>query len=396
MPRSRDLYMNKLKLARDEPFIKIITGVRRCGKSTLLDLFEAYLLGSGVDRSNIVRLNLDSRLLRTSVRDGDALYDVVRSSMGPGRNYVLLDEIQNARDWEGGLISMYTDLDADIYVTGSNAVMQSPDIEAKLVGRYIEIHVLPLSFSEYLDFTGEAGDKGRAFEDYMKYGGFPAVALTKPELRNTVMDGIYMTVLDLDVGVKNGIKDGALLRDLAEYLMDNVGNTVSAKGISDYLSSGGRANSHTTIGNYLAMMERAFLLYRAPRYDVRGKVRLKTLGKYYVVDTGFRDLRIRPWSYDRGRVLENVAYLELVRRGYSVDVGKVGIWEVDFIARKAKETIYVQVTYSMADPATAEREMRPLMRIEDNHRKLVLCMDRFDGDHMGIEVKNIVEWLLSD
>jgi predicted AAA+ superfamily ATPase len=396
MPKDRDSYLNKLKLAKDEPFIKVISGVRRCGKSTLLDLFETYLLGTGIKGKNIVRFNFDSRELRNTVKDSDSLYDLVVSKMGMGRNYVLLDEIQNIDDWEGALISMYTDLDIDIYVTGSNAIMQSPDMGAKLVGRYIEIQVFPLSFSEYIDFTEDKRTPVSVFEDYVKYGGFPAAALTKPELRSTVLDGIYRTVLDLDVGSKNNIKDRALLRDLAEYLIDNIGNVISSKGISDYLGSNGRATGHTTISNYLLMMEQAFLLYKAGRYDIKGKVRLKTLGKYYVVDVGIRDLIIRSWSDDRGRTLENIVYLELRRRGYEVSIGKVGDREVDFVATKQKERIYVQVAYLLSDESVLERELRPLRSIDDNHRKIILSMDNvIRDDYDGIESINIVDWLLT-
>ncbi|MDR3282605.1 MAG: ATP-binding protein [Candidatus Methanoplasma sp.] len=399
-PRDRPLYLDTLRKLRDGPFIKVITGVRRCGKSTLLDLYENYLVSEGVDPKNIVRINLDSREYRTSVKDADDLYDLVEGKLGAGRNYVMLDEIQNVADWEGALISMFTDMkDADLYVTGSNSV--TPDIGTKLVGRFVEVHVLPLSFREFLDFKGsDATAAGRGMqaelEEYLRFGGFPAVVLTSyPELKTTVADGIYGTILNLDVGIKNGVRDRALLKSLAEYLIDNAGNIVSAKSISDYLSSNGRRNSHTTVDNYIGMMTDAFLLYKAKRYDVNGKTALKTLDKYYVVDPGIRTLVMSTWNDDYGRILENTVYMELIRRGYDVSVGRVGTAEVDFVATKNRERAYYQVTQSLADEKTREREVGSLLSIRDGYEKVVLSMDRTTiDDYGGVKNVNIIDWLL--
>ncbi|MDR3206636.1 MAG: ATP-binding protein [Candidatus Methanoplasma sp.] len=395
MLRKRDVYLDKLKVAMDEPFIKVITGVRRCGKSSILELFEAHLLEAGKDASNIVKINLDAGDMRFRVNDRKALYDLVAERLGPGRNYILLDEIQNIKDWEGALISMYTDFDADIYVTGSNAIMSSPDLGAKLVGRYLETHVLPLSFSEYIDFTEDRRDPADVFPDYMRNGGFPAVALTKPELRRTVTDGIYETIKNLDLGKRHAVKDLALIRILADYMAENIGSSVSANSIADSLNKANVDSNNVTIRNYLEMMEQAFLLYKADRFDVMGKERLKTLGKYYIVDPGLRGLVINP-SEGRGKLLENIVFLELVRRGYSVSVGKVGGSEVDFVAERSdrNEIEYFQAAYEMGE-SVAEREYRPLMNIRDNWKKTILTMDRFaTGARDGIECIFVVDWLL--
>jgi len=398
IPKARDIYLNRLIEAMNAPVIKVISGVRRCGKSTLLDIFESHLISNGVEKDMIIRVNMDLRDVKEKVTDWKGMYDLVASKIKKGvRNYVLLDEVQNINDWESALISMYTEFDADFYVTGSNAMMLSPHLGTKLVGRFIEIPMLPLSFKEYMDFT-DSNNEDVSFRAYVKTGGFPSVALLHehPMLQKDMLIGIYSTVLDLDVGKKNEIRDAALLRDLAEYLIENIGNTVSAKSISDYLNSNGRKSSPHTIEDYLLMMERAFLLYRVRRYDIAGKLRLKTLGKYYVVDPGFRGL-IGGRPDGAGRVLENIVYLELIRRGYDVNIGKIGSREVDFIAeRRSDELMYVQVAKTLTDESTAERELRPLLEIKDNHPKLVISADpEFDEDRFGIKILNIIKWLLS-
>lgn len=396
--KARDEYLNRLIEAMDAPVIKVISGVRRCGKSALLNIFESYLISSGIEKERIIKVDMDLRDVKEKVKDWKDMYDLVAKKIKKGvRNYVMLDEVQNIDDWESALISMYAELDVDLYVTGSNAIMLSPHLGTKLVGRFIEIPVLPLSFKEYMDFTdSENGDV--SFREYVRTGGFPSVALLheRPALQKDMLMGIYSTVLDLDLAKKNEIRDGALLRDLAEYMIENVGNTVSAKSISDYLNSNGRKTNPHTIEDYMLMMERAFLLYRIKRYDISGKIRLKTLGKYYVVDPGFRGL-IGGRPDGAGRMLENIVYLELVRRGYDLSIGKVGAYEVDFMARgRSGDQMYVQVTQTMSEGSVAERELRPLLEIKDNHPKLILSMDpELTEDYSGIKHKNIVRWLLS-
>ena len=397
--KARDVYLNRMIEAMDAPVIKVLSGVRRCGKSTLLDLFESYLISIGIEKERIIRVDMDRREVKENISDWKGMYDTVANEIKKGvRNYVLLDEVQNIDDWESALISMYTELDADLYVTGSNAIMLSPHIGTKLVGRFIEIPILPLSFKEYMDFT-DSKNEDASFREYIKTGGFPSVALLheKPMLQRDMLAGIYSTVLDFDLAKKNEIRDPALLRDLVEYMIENVGNTVSAKSISDFLSSNGRKSNSHTIEDYLLMMERAFLLYRVQRYDISGKLRLKTLGKYYVVDPGFRGL-IGGRPDGAGRILENIVYLELIRRRYEVSIGKVGPYEVDFIARGwGDERMYVQVARTLSEESVAERELRPLLKIEDNHSKLILSMDPevMDG-HNGIKHRNIIRWLLDE
>ncbi|MCL2607252.1 MAG: ATP-binding protein [Methanomassiliicoccaceae archaeon] len=399
MPKARDTYLNRLIDSMDAPVIKVISGVRRCGKSTLLNLFESYLTSIGIEKERIVRIDTDTKDAKEKVSDWKGMYDLVAGQIKKGvRNYVLLDEVQNIDDWESALISMYTELDADLYVTGSNAMMLSPHLGTKLVGRFIEIPILPLSFKEYLDFT-DSKNEDASFREYIKTGGFPSVALLheRPMLQKDMLMGIYSTVLDLDLAKKNEIRSTALLRDLAEYLIENIGNTVSAKSISDYLNRSGRKSNPHTIEDYLLMMERAFLLYRVRRYDISGKLRLKTLGKYYVVDPGFRGF-IGGRPDGAGRILENIVYLELIRRGYEVSIGKVGSYEVDFIAKGwGDDIVYIQVTKTMSEESTAERELRPLLEIKDNHPKLIISMDpEMEDDHYGIKHRNIVRWLLGE
>jgi len=396
--KARDEYLKRLIEAVDVPVIKVISGVRRCGKSTLLDLFESYLLSNGIEEERIIRVDMDLRDFKEKVSNWKDLYDLVANKIKKGvRNYVLLDEVQNIDDWESVLISMYTELDADFYVTSSNAIMLSPHLGTKLVGRFIEITILPLSFKEYMDFT-DSKNEDVSFREYVKTGGFPSVALLheKPMLQKDMLRGIYSTIFDLELTKKNEIRDSVMLRDLAEYLIENVGNTVSANSISDYQNSSGRKSNPHTIEDYLLMMERAFLLYRVRRYDISGKLRLKTLGKYYVVDPGFRGL-IGGRPDGAGRILENIVYLELIRRGYEVSIGKIGPYEVDFIAKGwGDECIYVQVTKTMSEESVAERELRPLLEIKDNYPKLILSMDPdvVDDNDNGIKHSSIIRWLL--
>jgi len=364
----------------------------------LLDIFETYLISAGVEKERIVRINMDAKEMKKEVSNWSGMYDAVEKRMKKGvRNYVLLDEVQNITDWESALISIYTDLDADLYVTGSNAVMLSPNMGTKLVGRFFEIQMLPLSFKEYMDFT-DSGDRERSFDEYMRIGGFPLVALLhdRPALQKDVLSGIYSTVMDLDITDKNEIRDTALLKNLAEFLIENIGNTVSSKSISDNLTGSGRKSNPHTIEDYLLMMERAFLLYKVKRYDITGKLRLKTFGKYYVADPGFRGL-IGGRQDGSGRVLENIVYLELLRRGYEISIGKIGAYEVDFIADRHGERMYVQVVKTMPDKEAEEREFRPLLQIGDNHPKTVISMDpEMPGDRLGIKNRNIVRWLLEE
>ena len=291
------------------------------------------------------------------------------------------------------------DANVDIYITGSNAYLLSSEISTLLSGRYVEIKMQPLSFKEYLDFTqtDKGGNLEEKFNQYLRYGGLPTVVelLDNPDTIGPFLEGIYNTVLMKDVIERNGVRDAALLESILKFIAANVGSIVSTKKISDYLTSSGRKTTSDTIDSYLKMLENAFIIYRANRYDLKGKMFLKTLEKYYIVDMGIRNQLTGLRNTDYGHVLENIIYLELLRRGYEVTIGKIGTLEVDFVATKADEKIYYQICATILDEKTRERELRPLESIADNYPKYILTMDRsIFNDYSGIKVKNIMDFLL--
>ena len=398
--KNRDLYLTRLIQYRDKPLIKVITGIRRCGKSTLLSLFEQHLLETGVAEEHIIRMNFESFEYDeiTSYKELHAY--IKRRIMDPGeKHYILLDEVQQVTAWEKTINSFLVDANVDIYITGSNAYLLSSELSTLLSGRYVEIKMQPLSFKEYLDFTetDQAGNLQELFNQYLKFGGLPTVVelMEFPDTINPFLEGIYHTVLMKDVIERNGVRDAALLESILKFLAANIGSVVSTKRISDYLTSSGRKTTSDTIDNYLKMLANAFILYKANRYDLKGKMFLKTLEKYYMVDMGIRNKLTGLGNTDYGHVLENVVYLELLRRGYDVAIGKVGTFEIDFVATKATEKIYYQVSATILDEKTRNRELRPLEAISDNYPKFILTMDQviFD-DYSGIKVKNIIDFLL--
>jgi predicted AAA+ superfamily ATPase len=398
--KHRDLYLQKLLAFQDQPVIKVITGMRRSGKSFLLELYRENLLQQGIPPARIVSMNFESFEF-SGVQDARSLHDAVRARMATtGRNYLLLDEVQLVREWERAVNSFRVDFDADITITGSNAYLLSSELSTLLSGRYVEIPIFPLSFREYLDFIGftASDDRARAFGRYLRYGGLPMVPSLpdEPEIIRTYLSGIYNTVLMKDVIQRNQVRDGALLGRIMVYLAENVGNPVSTRKISDFLTASGHKTTADTVDSYLDMLERAFVLYRADRFDMKGKALLKTLAKYYIVDTGIRNELLGFGQADYGRVYENVVFFELLRRGYRVTVGKVDNLEVDFVATSAERRVYYQVTASLSDPQTRERELRPLLDIRDNHEKVVLSMDAapYAMNDRGILLKNLVDFLL--
>lgn len=398
--KNRDLYLTKLIMYKDKSLIKVITGLRRCGKSTLLYLYERYLLDQGINEKNIIRINFESFEFDqiTTYRE---LHAYIKSKMihSDDKTYILLDEVQQVASWEKVVNSFLVDENVDIYITGSNAYLLSSELATLLSGRYVEIKMLPLSFKEYMAFTNEHnhGDEKLAFNHYLEFGGLPTVVelLDRPETIGDFLEGIYNTVLLKDVVDRNNIRDTALLESVLKFVAANVGNIVSTKKISDYLTSSGRKVTSETIDNYLRMLENAFIIYKANRFDLKGKQYLKTLEKYYIVDIGIRNKLTGLRNTDLGHVLENVVYLELIRRGYDITIGKIGTLEVDFVATKTSEKIYYQVSASILDPSTRERELRPLQAISDNYPKVILTMDQmpFD-DYEGINVENIINFLL--
>jgi len=400
--------MNLLLSFKDKDMVKIVTGIRRCGKSTLLDMFAEKLFGLGVEPEAIIRLNFES-MRYEGIKDYKALCEEVAGRIVPGRrNYIILDEIQMVEGWPRAINSFRVDFDADIYITGSNAYLLSSDFATLLSGRYVEIKMLPLSFREYLDFNSFPSGTGddEKFETYLKYGGMPAVSeygFRQKEI-NVALDGIYSSVILRDVIERHKITDQALLRKLVLFLADNIGNLTSPTNIGNVLAHEGDLEGRKSKGNpagktvaaYIQALEKGYVFYGVGRYDIKGKQYLKTQGKYYMVDTGIRNMLLGYRDVDRGRILENVVYFELLRRGFGVAIGKAGDREVDFLAIKPEAKAYYQVTETLAGESTRERELAPLRSIGDNYEKAVLSMDRsFITSYEGIRVLNLVDWLLS-
>ena len=315
------------------------------------------------------------------------------------RHYILLDEVQQVSSWERVINSFLVDANVDIFITGSNAYLLSSELSTLLSGRYVEIKMQPLSFKEYLEFLDSDKEMSlqEKFNQYLEYGGLPTIVelLDNPDTIGPFLEGIYNTVLMKDVIERNGVRDAALLESILKFIAANIGSIVSTKKISDYLTSSGRKTTSDTIDNYMKMLENAFIIYKANRYDLKGKMFLKTLEKYYIVDIGIRNKLIGLRNTDYGHVLENIVYLELLRRGYEVTIGKIGSLEVDFVASKPNEKIYYQVSATIMDEKTRERELRPLESISDNYPKYILTMDQtVFNDYSGIRVKNIIDFLL--
>lgn len=398
--KKRDLYLKQLIKFKDKPLIKVITGIRRCGKSTLLSLFENHLKKSGVEEDQIIRMNFESFRFDelTNYKELHKYIDEQLMDLEK-KYYILLDEVQQVNSWEKAINAFLVDANVDIYITGSNAYLLSSELSTLLSGRYVEIKMLPLSFKEYLDFVD--GDQKRnleaLFNQYLEFGGLPTIAqlLNTPETIGPFLEGIYTSVLIKDVIERNNIRDAALFETILKFIAANIGNIVSTKKISDYLTSSGRKTTSDTIDNYLRMLEKAFIIYKANRYDLKGKKFLKTLEKYYIVDIGIRNKLTGLRDTDYGHVLENIIYLELLKRGYEVTIGKIGPLEVDFVATKTKEKIYYQVSATIMNEDTRKRELKPLKKIDDNYPKYVLTMDNnIYTDYSGIKVKNIIDFLL--
>lgn len=398
----RERYMRLIRDFMDKPVVKVITGMRRCGKSALLELTRQELLKRGIPESNVVCINFES-LRYERLRDYRQLYQEIskRAEQAEGRVYILLDEIQEVDCWEQVINSLRVDFDCDLYVTGSNAKLLSGELATLLAGRYVEIRVYPLDFQEYLDFAAanpeEAGlPQQEQFSNYLRFGGLPGIHQMKWDEERIwqYLRDIYNSVLLKDVISRNKIRDTALLESIVQYLMDNIGNTFSAQTISSFLKSQGRKLSTETVYNYLRALESAFLIHKAVRFDIKGKRVLETQEKYYLSDLGLRHAVLGYRGNDIAGVLENTVYLELLRRGYTVNIGKQGVAEVDFVADRRDEQLYLQICYLLT-PENTEREFAPLEAIRDNYEKLVLSMDTLlRVNRGGIRQKNLVEFLL--
>lgn len=396
----RNEYLNELIKWKQDDVIKVITGIRRCGKSTLLKLFAEQLKKEGVEDKQIISLNFEN-LDNEELTDYKSLYGYIKENLCKDKwTYVLLDEIQNVKNFQKVVDSLYVQEKVDVYITGSNAYLLSGKLATLLSGRYVEIAMLPFSFKEYYELANN-GNKDEAFLNFLKYGGFPYVAVlgnTEDKIEHYI-EGIYNTILvkDLEDRQNNEGKnmDVALLKSITKYLADVIGNTVSIKGITDYLNSNNRKVSDHTVSDYVNALTEAFMFYPVERFDVSGKELLKTNKKYYIVDVGLREYLLAKRTFDFGFVLENIVFLELKRRGYRVNVGKVGTKEVDFVVQKNGVIEYFQVSANVSDATTFEREISPLNSIRDNYRKTILTLDKFSvGNYGGIEVKNVINWLL--
>lgn len=401
----RKEYLEHLIQWKDEQVIKVVTGIRRCGKSTLLLQYQEWLKASGVSDEQIVTINFEE-LEYEELQDYKKLYAYLKDRLCKGKmTYIFLDEIQKVSAFEKVVDSLYVKPQVDLYVTGSNAYLLSGDLATLLTGRYVEIKMLPLSFYEFLEITGSGQEQG--FSEYMRDGGLPYVAVMDrtPEKVETYLEGIYNTVIVKDIedrqarkesdSDKRKINDILLLKTIAKYLASIVGNPVSIRSITDYFISNGRKISPNTVSDYVEALTESFIFYPAERFDIVGKQLLKANRKMYIVDLGLRNHILPRRQYDLGFSLENIAYFELLRRGYRVMIGKIGSTEVDFVAEKQGTYTYFQVTADMTAQETFEREMKPLRRIRDNYEKIVLTGDRLTlGNYDGIQVKYLPDWLL--
>ena len=398
---TRTNYLKKLIDAKDTEFIKVITGVRRSGKSTLMLMFKKYLIENGIDKNNIIHINFESAFY-DDIRNYKDLYNTIKEKENDKKIYVLLDEVQNVDKWEKAINALNIDMDVDIYITGSNAYLLSSELSTLLSGRYIEIKMYPLSFKEYLIFNNyDKTNIEDKFYEYLKYGGLPAITLIKdkPDLVMSYLNDIYNTIVKKDVIDRNGVKDVALLENIIKYIATNIGSQVSSTRISDYLNSNKitEKSNHQTIDNYLNMLEKSFIIYKADRSDIRNKSILKTLGKYYISDIGLRNIIIGFRNIDEGHLLENLVYLELLRRNFKVSIGKTLDYEVDFVAENPDKIIYYQVTKTLLNEEVKERELRSLESIQDNYEKIILTLDKtIVKDYNGIKVKNIIDFLLEE
>ncbi|MBO5478252.1 MAG: ATP-binding protein [Clostridia bacterium] len=402
----REDYLSILRNFKDQQIIKVITGIRRCGKSTLLELFQDYLKENGVEENQIISINFEDADYE-ELQDRKKLYEYLKSKLVKGKKtYIFLDEIQKVGEFEKTVDSLFINKDVDLYITGSNAWLLSSELATLLTGRYIEIKMLPLSFKEYLSAFEDKTDLSRKFRDYLRYSSFPqAIELFKinPENINLFLDGIYNTILFKDVMQRKGITDKNTLERVTKYLYDNIGNRTSMKNISDNIEGLEKNNSYNTVSTYVQALIDSYIVYKANRYDIKGKEFLKTQEKYYAVDIGLRYYMLGQGSgKDMGHILENVVYLELLRRGYEVYIGKYDDLEVDFVAKNSENTIYYQVALTTRESAygnniVLERELAPLKKISDNYPKYILTLDDdLDVDFDGIKKINVLDWLIKE
>jgi predicted AAA+ superfamily ATPase len=396
MPRPH--HLENLIRFREVDVIKVVTGVRRSGKSTLLALYIEHLKSTGVDESQIVHINLEDIGLE-HLRAYRALHDFLVAKLQMDRmTYIFIDEVGCCEDFEKAIDSIYIKKNTDVYITGSNADLLSGELATLLSGRYVEIKMLPFSFAEFYA-ASEISDKTQAFETYRNVGSFPVVVTqlkSDSELADRYLEGIYNTILIKDVVTRKGISDVALLKNIVKFLCSSVGSPVSIANITDYINNSGRKITQKTVDKYVKALADSFLFYPIERYNIRGKNLLKTLGKFYIVDPGLRNHLLSAANVDVGHLVENIVYLELLRRGYRVNIGKIDEKEIDFVATKQNTKEYYQVALSALDERVHERELDPLRRVSDNYPKYLLTLDFITGDSEGIQQVNLIDWLLSE
>ena len=432
--KKRDLYLNKIIAFQDTEPVKVVTGIRRCGKSSLLKLMTLHLKENGVTDNQILEMNFESHAYKNM--NSDSFYEYVKQHIVPNkRMYLFFDEVQRVSDWEDAVNSFRVDFNCDIYVTGSNAYMLSSEYATYLSGRCVEIKMLPLSFSEFITFhnfeiremksalggtrkqvfdkAGEHYELREVFDAYMRFGGMPGIADIGLDQEKVLvlLEGIYSTVIMRDIleresrrGQKK-ITDPVLLKKIIMFLADNIGSNISVSSIGNtlvnegLLENGKRKGTPSvhTVQAYVNALLESYFFYDIKRFDIKGKEYLRTLGKYYIVDIGLRNYLLGFRDRDSGHAIENIVYFELIRRGYDVSIGKVGNFEVDFIATKADDKLYVQVTESMTSEDVRKRELAPLQKINDNYEKIVLSLNTgMDSSYEGIKSINLLDWLISE
>ncbi|EAE1300648.1 ATP-binding protein [Listeria monocytogenes] len=394
----RPNYLKQLIQFKDADFIKVITGVRRSGKSVLLMLYKEYLLQEGVPENHIIHINFESfeyQTITTEEKFRQKLDELLPED--DKKVYLLFDEIQMVEGWQRVVNGIRVSFNSDIIITGSNANMLSGEIATLLSGRYIEIPIYPFSFSEFLHVKGIESDSRKvdsAYDEYEKYGGFPSVVIAEESIKDTILSGIFDTIVLNDVALRAGVKDATALKSIIRFLADNVGQLVNASKIVNTLKSEGVDTTVHTVNRYLDLLENGYLFYRAKQYDIRGREYLRTNGKYFIIDTGLRRNAVGKKDGNYSNRLENIVYIELLRRGYTVDVGKLDSKEIDFVARKLDETLYIQVAYELPNNM---HETDNLLNIKDNYKKIVVTGRYYETTQIdGIPIIYIVDWLLSE
>lgn len=391
----RPEYLNQLVSFKDKDLIKIVTGIRRCGKSTLFDLYIDHLLKNDIQEKQIIRMNLEDYEFN-DIEDYNDLYKYIEKRINKNeKNYVFIDEVQKVKDFQKAVDALYIKKNIDLYITGSNSKLLSGELATLLSGRYVEIKMLPLSFKEYISYVGD-GDIQKKYIDYITKSSFPyTLMLNNSKDIRMYLDGLYNTVIVNDIADRKEISDIGMLKDVIKFMFNNAGNLCSSTSISNTMTSNGRKISVPTVEKYLEALVESFILYKVSRYDIKGKNYLTTGSKYYLSDIGLRYYLLGSSNTDEGHILENIVYLELLRRGYEVYVGKNDENEVDFIAINEKGEEYYQVSYTVKEENTLKRELKPLENINDHNPKYLLTADYTPyTSHNGIKQINVFDWLL--